>query len=434
MFWLICLILSAAAGGFLLWPWWRATKAAPLPAKLRDETQAALYREHLADLEQSHARGDLTDAEFQELRTELQLALLDDRTTAADTGAAPRAVSGRRTLVVAAALIPVLGIALYLRLGAKPDYDIYQFLQTLPESTSQEVYETRLAQLVDQASERLKATPENSQLQNLVAQSATALGDHERAARAYRLMLEQFPESPQIMSKLAQALFYRAGNVITPEVRELNQKALAIAPMLPDMLGLAGIDARSRGDLTGAVRYWTMAVSQLPPDSASARGYRAGIEQMQKTLAASAAPAGQPPAAVAGQAAPAEPSAQAADASQDAKGAPEVTVSVALADGVNVPSTASVFIYARAWQGGKMPLAIKRLPVTELPTTITLTEAMSMAPGMTLSSASQLEVLARVSNSGNAIAKSGDWQASEGPVTAAELNGPVQLIISSQIP
>jgi cytochrome c-type biogenesis protein CcmH len=55
-----------------------------------------------------------------------------------------------------------------------------------------------------------------------------------------------------------------------------------------------------------------------------------------------------------------------------------------------------------------MPLAVQRAQVKDLPLAFRLDDSMAMAPGMTLSSAPQLTVGARISKSGTAIAQPGD--------------------------
>ena len=68
----------------------------------------------------------------------------------------------------------------------------------------------------------------------------------------------------------------------------------------------------------------------------------------------------------------------------------------------------SVFVFARAANGSRMPLAVQRARVKDLPLAFRLDDSMAMAPGMNLSSASQLTVGARISKSGTAIAQPGD--------------------------
>jgi cytochrome c-type biogenesis protein CcmH len=69
----------------------------------------------------------------------------------------------------------------------------------------------------------------------------------------------------------------------------------------------------------------------------------------------------------------------------------------------------TVFVYAKAKQGPRMPLAVQRLTLAELPTTVTLDDSMAMMQGMNMSAFEQLVISARVSKSGSAIAQSGDY-------------------------
>ena len=76
----------------------------------------------------------------------------------------------------------------------------------------------------------------------------------------------------------------------------------------------------------------------------------------------------------------------------------------------------TVFVFARAVSGPPMPLAIQRLTVSQLPTTITLDDSNGMLPNMKLSDFPQVVIGARISRSGDPLAKSGDWQTLSDPV------------------
>ena len=73
-----------------------------------------------------------------------------------------------------------------------------------------------------------------------------------------------------------------------------------------------------------------------------------------------------------------------------------------------MPPDATLFVYARAAQGPRVPLAILRRTARELPLDFVLDDSMSMAPGATLSGAREVVVEARVSASGGATPVSGD--------------------------
>ena len=75
-----------------------------------------------------------------------------------------------------------------------------------------------------------------------------------------------------------------------------------------------------------------------------------------------------------------------------------------------------VFIFARAVNGPRMPLAIVRKQVKDLPATIVLEDSQGMSPEMTLSSVPEVIVVARVSKSGMANAQNGDLEGVSAPV------------------
>jgi cytochrome c-type biogenesis protein CcmH len=69
-----------------------------------------------------------------------------------------------------------------------------------------------------------------------------------------------------------------------------------------------------------------------------------------------------------------------------------------------------VYIFARAVQGPRMPLAIVSKQVKDLPATVVLDDSSGMMSDMKLSSAAQVIVIARVSKTGNPSAQAGDLE------------------------
>jgi cytochrome c-type biogenesis protein CcmH len=108
----------------------------------------------------------------------------------------------------------------------------------------------------------------------------------------------------------------------------------------------------------------------------------------------------------------------------------QVNLAPALAAKVTPADT--VFIFARAEKGPRMPLAILQLKAGELPTRFSLDDSNAMAPGMKLSAFPSVMVVARISKSGNASAQSGDLEGSIGPVKPGAQN--LQISIDRVIP
>jgi cytochrome c-type biogenesis protein CcmH len=92
----------------------------------------------------------------------------------------------------------------------------------------------------------------------------------------------------------------------------------------------------------------------------------------------------------------------------------------------------TVFIYAQALSGPKMPLAIVRKQVSELPLTVSLTDAMAMMPTMKLSNFEQVKLLARISKTGEAMQQPGDLIGVIEQAGVAD-KGPQRIVINSQI-
>jgi cytochrome c-type biogenesis protein CcmH len=91
-----------------------------------------------------------------------------------------------------------------------------------------------------------------------------------------------------------------------------------------------------------------------------------------------------------------------------------------------------VFVFARAAEGPRMPLAILRKQVKDLPVEFALDDSMAMAPNMKLSSFAEVVVGARVSRSGNATPQSGDLEGLSRPVKVGASG--VAVVIDNTLP
>jgi len=253
-----------------------------------------------------------------------------------------------------------------------------------------------------------KARPDKPVYPLLLARLYQQRGDFQAAVPYYRKVVSLLPQDGSLQGEYAQALFFAADNQMTPAVLAAAQTAHAIDPQDATALGLLGIAAYHDSRYGDAIGHWQQALSGLRPDSASRASLLAGINSARQKLAAS------------GQGAQETVAASTAS----------LQVDVSLADELDVPADTTVFVYARAWQGSPMPLAIKRLTRADLPTRITLDESLAMNPAFTLASAEQVELVARVSFAGSATAAPGDIEGKLGPVDPQDS----QVVIGRKIP
>lgn len=259
------------------------------------------------------------------------------------------------------------------------------------------------------------------------------------------------PESPDAMVEYAESLALAAPDRrVGDESRALLARALAREPEHQRGLWLSGIASLQDERYADAVAAWDRLLAQLPPDSDVAESVREQIAQARarggmpalaerttpalpgRTDPPSTSSAPMPPIAAANAATQA---AAANDATADATG-PRLVVEIALAPALaaRIEPGDTLFVFARAPQGPKMPLAIQRIPVPSFPTTIVLDDSMGMMPALKLSQAGQVVVGARISKSGNAAAQSGDLEVFSEPLTVATQRGPVKLVIDRVVP
>lgn len=427
LFWMVILLMSLLAASFLFLPALRQGRVVESQDSLavdRDAQVLDLFNEHRHELELQLQQQAITQAQFEQLNAELELSLLDD----VSEGKNSNATQTRSWLLWSASvLIPVVAVLMYQQRGALVDLNILElqrdkYQQDLLASQEGRAPDSQLSiKLRDELVGRLEEKPENLQNHYLLASVAVELEQYTLAVKHFGAIVAADAKAANIMAEMAQAIFLAAGNRITPEVTQWVSKALAIDPALPTALGLAGIEAFQKQEFGAAQRHWQKALLKMNPASPAARSLIAGIQQASIKLGGQVATPG-----VEGD--------LAESSGAESVAGSKIILNVSLAADAQVSPEQVVYVYARAWQGAPMPLAIQRVTVADLPVRIQLDESMAMAPGMSITSAAQLELVARVSQDGGPRAQAGDWQASKGPIELSGLLEPVALVIGERLP
>lgn len=417
--WIIFVVLAATACLFLLAPWLKARKTllAANNQLLIDEN-VRLFNDQLLDLENQKNSSRISESEFQVLKLELERNLLQTY-QALKIKHLPIEIKKLSYSYFAIFIVFIVSVfLLYKHLGASDDLQIIQLQQAKQQADYQAMLDRRLpdlsqsSALIEQLENRLKTDTENLQYWFLLARLSSERNDFVKAANAYQEIVKRDQSSGLVMAELAQAMFLRDKHQMTDEIGRLAKSALDLEPNNSTALGLSGIYAFSKKDYLNAIQFWQKAVDLLGANSEGGRGLSQGIEKAKSLYLAEGG------------------SKEAMDKSLASK---SISLSVAVDPKIKADANQLVYVYARAWQGSKMPLAITRIPFSQLPTQVTLTEAMAMSPQATLATATQIELVARISQDGSANAKVGDWQTSQGPFDINQLPESISLVIDKQI-
>jgi len=394
-FWIAAGFLTALVLVALCWPLLRRRQATHASRKA---INTAIYRDQMAELERDLASGALSQADHAAARDELERCVLED--VAADDAAtpaeAPRRIS--RTAAVLALALPVAAISLYFVLGTPAALD----------PTAQQAAPTadEIEKMVATLAAKLEKNPDNPQGWVMLGRSYKALGRFDDAARAFDKAGPAMESEPELMLEVAELSAEINQGKIEGKGLELLRQVLKDQPDNPQALVLAGTDAYFRQNYADAVRHWERVLAQVAPDSQDAQNLSAGIDKARSLMGG-----GKPTPA------PDKPPAKAAAPS--AAGT-QVTGRVDLAPALKAKAAPDdiVYIFARATQGPRMPLAVVRARVADLPMDFKLDDSMAMSPELKLSSAAELRIEARVSKTGDAIAKPGDLTGEIAPVKA----------------
>lgn len=314
---------------------------------------------------------------------------------------------GRQTGRPRSLFVLMLCMALVVPIGAALLYQQVGTPVALNGVATQAQTVTDVNKALDELRAHLAAQPNDVQGWLLLAQADMEMQQPEQARDAYDKVLKLKPDNTTAMVGWAQAESAASpDHHIGDRARALLEQAVKREPDNQRGLWLLGISDFQQGRFAEAASTWRTLQPMLQPGSNVAQA-------VAQQIALADARGGTP-----------------ASASSAAASAPAVQVNVALAPALKAKLAAgdTLFVYARAENGPPMPLAVARLDASQLPATVTLTDAMSMLPSMKLSSVPRVVIGARISHSGNAMAQAGDLEGDGGTVDV-DSKAPVKVLI-----
>jgi cytochrome c-type biogenesis protein CcmH len=204
-------------------------------------------------------------------------------------------------------------------------------------------------------------------------------------------------------------------DAVSGEPTRLTARALQLDPNNRKALALAGTLAVDGKNYQAAIQYWEHLAQIEPPDSVMGKQVQASIAQAHQ-LAGTQATLMPQPTLAATEVTPGQIRAQVSG-----------TVTLAPALAAQAAPEDTVFIFARSAAGPRMPLAVLRKQVKDLPLHFTLDDSLAMSPTSKLSSVASVVVGARVSKGGNAIPRDGDLQGQLSDVTVGSADLKIEI-------
>ena len=408
------------------------------------ERQAAnitIYRDQLAELERDLRDDTLSREQYDSSKQELQKRMLQDVSENGEsvTHLVPTSRHGVVAGIIVTLVIPLAAIYLYLVIGDTrgllPQSQLANATQFSQNGAGGEEGHIDISSMVESLAARLRENPEDIEGWVMLGRSYAIMERFDDASATYAKLVQMVPDNPQFLSDYADMLAMINNGSLLGKPAEMIARALAIDPNFPKALALAGTLEFEQDKFDQAVAYWERLLSAIPADSRLHKSVSDSIVQA-KSLAMRSK----------GESAPvqlaqnsnvgtdATAGSSSAEKQEISAGVPSISGSVtldpSLADKVSPDDT--LFVFARASQGPKMPLAILRLNAKDIPVSFKLDDNMAMTPAMKLSSFPEVVVGARISKTGQAIPASGDLEGHSDPVKIGD--GEVSITIDHVVP
>jgi cytochrome c-type biogenesis protein CcmH len=250
--WFVLALMTAAAIFAVLWPLGRRNRAQA------DGSEAAVYRDQLAEVERDVSTGLINPPEAAAARVEISrrlLAAADHRREPVATNVALR----RLAAVMALVGLPVVAVGLYGVLGSPdlPDFPLAQRSRT-PDGTQS------LQALIAQVEQHLEKNPTDGRGWSVIAPVYGRLGRLDDAVRAFRNSIAYNGENATRRADLGEALVAVGGGVVTAEAKAEFERAVVLNADEPKANYFLGLAAEQDGRSSEAASIWRTMLEKAP--------------------------------------------------------------------------------------------------------------------------------------------------------------------------
>lgn len=378
LFWIVLAALLTAALLLFLVAGWRSDR---LTAPDRDALNKAFYQQRLAELEQDEAQG-VIDAR-QTMVQELQQTLLNDIPAA--PAAAPARPLGRWVLLPGALLLVIVSLGCYLKTGGLPGLIAWKQVQDDYPALRARLLDPQAKPLTLEELARLGLGLRTSLQQNdgdlhdwlMLGRIGMVLNNRDTAIQAFQRALQLAPNNSEIRLNYAEVLTRSSDAQDNREAQTLLEAMLKQDPDNVRILSLAAFNAFGQQQYPRAIEAWQTLLTLLPPDDERVAQAKRNIEQAKTAAGLQSS---------------------------------QLALSVSLGSKVEKMLPQDGVLYISVSDGvSPVPVAVKRLPLSHFPLSLTLDDSNAMMPERLLSAQHQVKVRVRIARDGNAAPQTGDW-------------------------
>ncbi|QIZ78490.1 c-type cytochrome biogenesis protein CcmI [Ferrimonas lipolytica] len=394
-FWIAIAALTVLALGLIWLPFLRRNKLDDKKndTEIRKQANLGLYNERLEDLNTELTDGRINQDEFTALEQELQVNLLQNVEQEED-----KLVQRNNSVVwpvsMSVVLLAISGY-IYNDLGRANDWNFQSAGSQAPHQGQTMTPDQMMAMQIEQIEAELANDPNNSQGWFNLGHAYISASRYSQAVKAFDKAIELVGAHADLLGPKATAMYYQADENITPEVRAVIDQALADDDKDPSVRLLLGMDAFFSANYEEAIMNWEIILTS-PQQGIDREGIMNAIAQAQMFIDSANKK-------------------EQAKASVDSSKAVTVTVELAADLVGKAKPTDTVFVYANA-TGGNMPVAIARIEVKELPSTVVLDDSFAMTADSTISSFEQVNIIAAINLNNSKAPTAGDMQGEQAQV------------------
>lgn len=378
LFWIAITGLLLAALLLLLIAGWRSDHLSSVD---RDTLNKVFYQQRLHELDEDEAQGVI--AARQPMVQELQQTLLTD--IPSSSASAPGRPLSRWVLLPGAVLLVIVSLGCYLKTGGLPGLIAWHQVQDDYPALRARLLDPQAKPLTLEELARLglglrtALQQDSGQLRDwlMLGRIGMVLDNRETAIEAFQRALQLAPNNEEVKLSYAEVLTRSSDPQDNREAQAMLKAMLQQAPTNVRLLSLAAFNAFEQQQYPQAISFWQTMLTQLPTNDPRAAQVQRSIQQAKTAAGLQTS---------------------------------QLSLRITLAEATEKMLPPGGVMYISVSDGvSPVPVAVKKLPLSHFPLSLTLDDSNAMMPERLLSAQHQVKVRVRIARDGSATPKPGDW-------------------------